>query len=69
MKTLLAIIAIATLSLTLSSCASAARVKTLQKQLNKYQKLDSLAQDIMSRNNVADMDGGDAMAEWLEMHN
>ena len=69
MKTILVIISIVILSLTLFSCATATRVNALQDQLNKYQKMDSLAQDIMSRNNVADMDGSDAMAEWLDLHN
>lgn len=69
MKTILAIIAIATMCLALVSCASTVRVSALQEKLNKYQKMDSLAQDIMSRNNVADMDGSDAMVEWLDMHN
>ena len=69
MKTLLTIIAFTLLSLTFFSCASITRVNALQGQLNKYQKMDSLAQDIMSRNNVADMDGSDAMAEWLDLHN
>ena len=69
MKTLLTIIAIALLSLTFFSCATATRVNSLHEQLSKYQKMDSLAQDIMSRNNVADMDGSDSMAEWLDLHN
>ena len=69
MKKLLAIIAFTLLSLTFFSCASTARVNALQERLNKYQKMDSLAQDIMSRNNVADMDGSDSMAEWLDLHN
>lgn len=69
MKTLLTIIAFTLLSLTFFSCASTTRVNSLQEQLNKYQKMDSLAQDIISRNNVADMDGSDSMAEWLDLHN
>ena len=69
MKKLLAIIAFTLLSLTFFSCASTARVNALQERLNKYQKMDSLAQDIISRNNVADMDGSDSMAEWLDLHN
>ena len=61
-------LAVITFTLTIYSCASANRMQAMQQELDRYHRIDSLAYDIITRNNVPDMDGGDAMAEYLELH-
>lgn len=61
-------LAVITFTLTIYSCASANRIQAMQQELDRYHRIDSLAYDIITRNDVPDMDGGDAMAEYLEFH-
>ncbi len=67
MKTTVLTLSVITFTLTIISCASANRMQSMQQELDRYHRLDSLAYDIITRNNVPDMDGGDAMAEYLEL--
>ncbi len=69
MRTTLLTLAVATLTLTIYSCASVSRIQIMQQEIDRCHRIDSLAYDIINRNNVPDMDGGDAMSEYLELHN
>lgn len=68
MRTTLLTLAVATFTLTIYSCASTSRIQDMQQEIDRCHRIDSLAYDIIIRNGIPDTDGGDAMSEYLELH-